>query len=79
MKRPSRIGEQLELELLGVGRAWREPWGGRSPRGLTKAVETFSVSRIPPGGPRPDADYRDLPTEGEGPNEQLGLPFFQEI
>ena len=34
----SRVGEQLELEFYA-----REPWGGRSPRGLTRAAQKFSL------------------------------------
>jgi len=49
-RRPSRIGEQLELELAGPGRAWREPWEGKSPRVLTKTFERFSLGAPPTGG-----------------------------
>ncbi len=50
VRRPSRIGDQLELELAGPGRAWLEPWEGKSPRGLTKTAQKFSLGAPPAGG-----------------------------
>ncbi len=40
--------EQLELEL-GDERV-RIPWGGQSPRGLTKAAKRFILVESPTGG-----------------------------
>ncbi len=47
---PSRVGEQLELELAGPGRSWNEPWAGKSPRVLTKVSQVFSLGAPPLGG-----------------------------
>ncbi len=47
-----RVGAQLELELAGPGLAWREPWGGVSPRGLTKMAQTVSLGAYPTRGLR---------------------------
>jgi len=38
----SRVGDQLELDLFP-----REPWGGRSPRALTKAFIPLFLRREP--------------------------------
>jgi len=45
-----RVGDQYELELGGPGRAWREPWSGKSPRELTKASITFRLGPHTRGG-----------------------------
>jgi len=66
-----RIGDQLELELAGAGRVWREPWGGRNPRGLTKSAEMFSLRAPPAGGLHADASV--CPVLSEAPAEQLEL------
>jgi len=54
--------DQLELEL-DDDRPVR-PWGGRSPRSLTKCGKLFKLSAIPPGGPdrvfTPDPDQYTL-------------------
>ena len=72
-KRPSRIGEQLELELAGPGRAWLEPWEGRDPRGLTKTAKKFSLRAPPTGGLHAD---EKLSAESERVScLQLALPF----
>ena len=41
--------DQLKLTLEDV----RAPWGGLSPRELTRAFEMFSVDASPAGGPIP--------------------------
>ena len=40
--------EQLELELDDA--RLRIPWGGRSPRSLTKCGKLFSLQALPTGG-----------------------------
>ena len=74
---PPRVGDQLELELAGPGRAWVEPWGGAAPRGLTKAFEKFSFGAPPTGGLRGNAQTC---SDEERPQLeiQLGLPFEKE-
>ena len=73
---PPRVGDQLEFELAGLGRMWREPWSGRSPRGLTKVAQKFSLRALPAGGLLQDAaslhggDQEELVPEG-----QLLFPF----
>ncbi len=47
---PPHVGDQLELELAGPGRAWLEPWGGKSPRELTRTFKAFSLRAPPAGG-----------------------------
>ena len=51
MKSFSRVGEQLELVLLDkrLKRVVR-PWGGRSPRDLTRSSRMFKLGASPPGG-----------------------------
>jgi len=49
---PPRVGDQLELGLAGPGRAWLEPWGGASPRVLTRTFKKFSLRAPPTGGLR---------------------------
>ncbi len=67
-------GDQFELELAGPGRAWQEPWEGKSPRGLTKCAEKFSLGAPPTGGLHgvikvcPKDSQRELAV-------QLSLPF----
>jgi len=46
-------GDQLELELDDV--RLRIPWGGRSPRELTRCGKLFILSELPTGGPNLDA------------------------
>ena len=58
--RPLLISEQLDLELAGPGLAWREPWGGRSARVLTRSFKLFTLSALPPGGLRPNEEVRQL-------------------
>ena len=78
--RPPRIGDQLELDLCGAGRPWLEPWGGRSPRVLTKTFEMFKLSAIPPGGAAARCDNREQPApEKRLQLEQLELPFSLEV
>ena len=48
-------GDQLELALAGPGLAWREPWGGRSPRGLTKQAQVIRLEPLPAGALPGDA------------------------
>ena len=80
MYRPSRIGEQLELDLAGPGRPWLEPWEGRSPRSLTKASQMFKLSAIPPGGAATKRGFREQPApEKRLQLEQLELPFDVEV
>ncbi len=68
------VGEQLSLELAGPGRSWLEPWGGKSPRGLTKAFERFSLRASPAGGPIRNASR---PSDKEQEElVQLLLPFL---
>ena len=38
MKECPRVGDQLELGLPGLVDLARQPWGGRSPRGLTRVA-----------------------------------------
>jgi len=38
MKSSPRVGDQLELQLLGVLPITALPWGGRRPRGLTRVA-----------------------------------------
>ncbi len=69
-----RVGEQLELELAGPGRAWREPWWGMNPRVLTRAFQTFSLGAPPAGGLHADASV--ICTEiNQEQRLQLLLPF----
>ena len=49
---PPRVGDQLELDLAGPGRAWIEPWGGVSPRLLTKMAKMIRVDPLPAPGLR---------------------------
>ena len=44
----TRDGDQLEMFVVAEV---EEPWGGKSPRVLTRAFETFSLGAHPPGGP----------------------------
>ncbi len=71
----SRIGEQLELELAGPGRAWREPWEGKSPRVLTRTFKTFSLRALPAGGLPGDEALAAWKTKQEELRMQLLLPF----
>ena len=52
LRQCSHIGDQLELELAGPGRVWREPWEGMSPRALTKVAQMLSLGAPPAGGLR---------------------------
>ena len=58
---------QLDLDL-------GEPWGGKSPRLLTKAVLNFSFPRKPTGGPRPDGSVRS--EESPAQRDPLQLEMF---
>ena len=70
--------DQLDLGLGYAGRAYIEPWGGVSARGLTKIAIVLSLQALPPGG---------LPaglTSGciDRQQEELGqllLPFAREV
>ncbi len=68
------IGEQLNLWSYGDTRVERAPWGGRSPRGLTRASRAFSFRREGMGrlcGSEMD-ECGDIDMEQLG---QLLLPF----
>jgi len=71
------VSEQLELELAGPGRAWYEPWGGKSPRGLTKAAKRVSLVALPARGlreyeyRRPEREYLQLELQLEAPSSSL--------
>ena len=68
-----RDGDQFELELSGPGRAYYEPWGGKSPRVLTRVAKAVSLGAHPPGGlPAKETAAR---TEVQLHEEQLLLPF----
>jgi len=75
-RRPSRKGEQLELELAGPGLVWLEPWEGKSPRTLTGAYKRFSLG-APPARGLPDdeklaAQNEQVPLDfREGPSFQM--------
>ena len=43
-----RVGDQLELVLDDA--RLRIPWGGRSPRSLTKCGKLFILGELPTGG-----------------------------
>jgi len=73
------MGEQLELELFGPGLPFREPWGGRSPRELTRAYILFSLRALPPGGVMEDAIAGGKVIVENCPSEQLGFPFLEEV
>ncbi len=49
----TRVGVQLILELEDA--RLRIPWGGRSPRSLTRCGKLFSLVAPPPGGLVEDA------------------------
>ncbi len=51
-RHPTSDSDQLELELMGRGLPWREPWSGKSPRVLTEAYEKFSLGAPPARGLR---------------------------
>ena len=70
-----RKGEQLEFDLAGPGRAWREPWSGLAPRVLTGGVEIRSLRATPARGLRADEMFacKDEQQEQLG---QLLLPLF---
>ncbi len=46
-ERSPRVGDQLGLELVDPAKGRSEPWGGRSPRSLTRAFEMFSLGAHP--------------------------------
>ena len=68
MARTRRVA-QLELELGDLPGAGKDlPWGGRSPRGLTKASKAFSFRREGMGRLNEDASHVgdiDLETLGQ--------------
>ncbi len=78
-KSPPRVGDQLELELAGPGRAWYEPWGGRSPRVLTKAVNSFSLGALPLAGLRGNDLLAGLHEDNASADIQLELPFGEAV
>ena len=70
------VGDQLELELAGPGRAWLEPWGGLSPRVLTRTFKIFRLEATPPGGSTCSVGSEGPPTQFKGSSVvQLELPF----
>ena len=71
MRRPPTVA-QFELELAGPGRAWYEPWAGRSPRALTGAAVMFSLGAFPAGGLHAECATVCLDRE----QEQLGQLLF---
>ncbi len=73
--KPSRVGAQLELELAGPGLAWREPWGGVSPRGLIKMAQSVSLGAYPTRGLR---DVITCPDQEQSSSFQLEL-FLQDL
>jgi len=76
---PPHEGDQFELELLGEGRAWYEPWGGMSPRGLTEASKLFSLGAPPARGLRADeTPAQEMITEELLDPEQLLFSFTKE-
>ncbi len=72
----THVGEQLELELGGPGLLWREPWDGKSVRGLTKAAKMFSLGAPPAGGLRGD-DCSCVDRSGGQLRQQLAFSFFE--
>jgi len=71
--------DQLELELAGPGRAWLEPWLGKSPRSLTDGFKRFRLEPLPAGGPIGSDLARQISDEEqEELAGQLLLPFAKE-
>ena len=67
--RPPRVGDQWELGLAGGGRAWSEPWGGRSPRELTRISMSRTLRELPPGGLRLGGTLRETTCWKNGATE----------
>ena len=66
--------DQLDLWPVDTGRAGRVPWGGVSPRTLTKAFNSFSLGALPPGGLRGGQEKREvLQEKKESSSIQLEL------
>jgi len=66
--RLTRVGDQLELQL-DYG-----PWGGRSPRALTRSVPDRKLRHGPGEPDRIQRRQKDAPTEGR----DLQLWLFDE-
>ncbi len=70
----THIGDQLELGLDDVRpRIQEEPWGGRSPRELTKAWITFSLEARRASGSNRNVSCEGLKFIGELREAQLLL------
>jgi len=61
---PPRVGGQLELWPVDPGHnVLNEPWGGRSPRDLTKGAKVVSLEALPPGGLRQGDNFGGPPAQ----------------
>ncbi len=69
--RSPHVGDQMELELAGPGRAWLEPWGGRKPRELTRGGSLCNLA-----GPSPGGLHADAWSEGEEERSSDQLDLF---